>query len=252
MVTPYKFRDKLVLTAPKWLQRTNGYRLLFSLGSVFDALADSALLAVKCRYPGLLDPVHTLPYLGRDRKMRRGLNETSAVFAGRLKDHLDVNRRRGLGLLMLEQIKIMLAPAAFDAWIVHNRGTSATPNETGMALKMDSSEVFTNYETPWYWDDTGNLSRFWLILSVPDADFDPDGYWGDPGQWGDGGYWGTEEDPSAWMNAIKSVIQDFTPANMTLDTIIILRASDTAAFWASPPDGDWDRWANRNPAALYS
>jgi hypothetical protein len=252
MVTPYRFRDQLITSAPRWLQRTNGYRLLFALGTVWDVLADDMLLAVKARYPGLLDPVHTLPYLGRDRKLRRGINETSDSYALRLKDHLDVNRRRGLALLMLQQIKILLAPLAFDAWLVHNRGTDATPNETGIAFKLDTADEFTNYETPWYWDDSGDLTRFWIVLSIDDADLDLDGYWGDAGDWGDGGYWGVEGDAGNWLINVQTIVADFTPAHMRCESIITLPSSEAAGFWAAPPDGDWDQWGNRNPIALYT
>jgi hypothetical protein len=226
--------------------------LLFAIGAQIDALADGMLYAVKCRYPGLVDPVHSLPLLGRDRNIRRGLLESSDSYALRLKDHLDVNRKRGLGLTMLEQIKLVLAPTAFDAWIVHNRGSDATPNEIGIALKLDSSEVFTNYETDWYWDDSGDLTRFWVVLSLPASVLGLDGYWGDPGDWGDGGYWGVEGDSGPYLVALQSIVQDFTPAHMKCEAIITVPEADIASFWASPPDGDWDRWENRNPVALYS
>jgi hypothetical protein len=252
VVTPYKFRDQLITSAPRWLQRTRGYRLLFALGAIWDTLADDMLLAVKARYPGLLDPVHSLPYLGRDRRIRRGLAELNDPYAERLKAHLDVNRRRGMALLMLQQIKIMLAPLEFDAWLIHNRGTDTTPNETGIAFKLDSAGDFTNYETDWYWDDSGDMTRFWIVLSIPDASLLLDGLWGDPGLWGDGGYWGVEGDVSSWLINVQSIVQDFTPAHAHCEAIITLPSSEAAGFWAAPPDGDWDQWANRNPVALYT
>jgi hypothetical protein len=252
MVTPYRFRDQLITSAPRWLQRTNGYRLLFALGTIWDTLADDMLLAVKARYPGLLDPVHALPHIGRDRNMRRGLNETLDSYALRLKDHLDVNRKRGLGLLMLEQIKIMLDPLAFDAWLIHNRGTQPAPTTTGIALKLDSSGVFTNYQENWNWDNSGDMTRFWIVLSIPDESLLLDGLWGDAGDWGDGGFWGVEGDVGSWMSAVQSIVADFTPAHMRCESIITLPSSEAAGFWAAPPDGDWDQWGNRNPIALYT
>lgn len=252
MVEPYKLRDRLLYNAPEWLQGTNGYRLLFAIGTQYDALVEAANHAVRCRYPGLVDPVNSLPRIGKDRKLRRGLFEGIDSYSLRLKNHLDVNRRRGLGLVMLEQLKLLTAPFAFDAWIVHNRGTDSTPNEVGIAMKHSASGVYSNYETDWHWDDTGDLSRFWVILSWPTTLLELDGYWGDPGEWGDGGYWGVEGSTGQYLVNVQTIIQDFAPAHMKCEAIITVPEADIATFWASPPDGDWDRWENRNPIALYS
>lgn len=246
-----KFRDDLLMNAPRWLRATNGYRLLFAIGTQIDAMADAAFWALKARYPGIVDPLHTLPPLGKDRRIRRGPAESSATYAQRLRNWREVNRRRGLGYLMLTEMQKVMAPYACDCWIVHNRGTSATPAEDGRALKMSSAGVFTEYDQAWYWDDSEDLTRFWVVITIPDGLLELDTYWGDAGDWGDGGYWAVEGDASDYIRNLYSLISDMTPAHARLESLIVLPETEATNFWANPPDGDWDQWGNRNPAVLY-
>lgn len=246
-----KYRDQLLMNAPRWLRSTNAYMMLFAIGTQIDAMADAGFQALKCRYPGLIDPVHTLPKLGRDRRLRRGLFESSDSYARRLTNWLEVNRKRGLGFLLCEQLRVIFEPYDVGAWVIHNRGTDATPAESGRKIGIASNGDYEDEDVDWYWDDTEDLSRFWVVLSLPATLLELDGYWGDAGGWGDGGYWAVEGDSSSYIQTAWSLVSEFTPAHSRLANMIVVPEVELTNFWASPPDGAWDRWENRNPDVLY-
>jgi hypothetical protein len=96
-------------------------RVLYGMASQLDALADILVEGMRARFPG--DHTNeTLPLIGRERRIRQGLTESSAAYAARLTTWLDQHARRGNPYALLAQLHAFLAPDySIELWYKSGR-----------------------------------------------------------------------------------------------------------------------------------
>lgn len=241
------FRDTLEAMAPPWLRGTWGSRLLYSFGVSIDALIDSVTYGIKARFPEHA-PSDALPYLGRERQIRRGFAESDASYAQRLTQWVDDRRVRGCAQATMRQLQGYLTGHDVNFRTVNGHGSWHTLDYLGNATHYHKDP------TNWDWDGvTASWSRYWVIIYVPSSLATVDGDWGDPGDWGDGGAWGTTLTVDQCLT-IRSIIAEWNPPHADCPEIIL--AFDLGSFspsgaGAGYPAGDWDMWANRLSTARY-
>src|SRR5690606_17408066 len=133
------------------------------------------------RFPGFAGYT-SLPELGRDRRIRRGLIESDATYAARLLRWLDDHPNRGGPYAMLRQLHAFFAPNNFRIELINTSGRRYTMAIDGTITRDDVTW------TPGPPCDLagGEWARWWLFFFVPDPPIG-EGLWGDPGIWGDGG-----------------------------------------------------------------
>lgn len=130
MTTP-TYRDAGFKLWP-WGGRT-GYirRIYYAMQSQIDVLAQNLTAAMKLRFPGVFPDA--LPYLGRERRIRRGRLESAPSYASRLDRWLTDHQRRGGPYALLEQLYATL-PTHFPIDLVY---------KSGRRFRMDASGNIT-------------------------------------------------------------------------------------------------------------
>lgn len=252
-----RFRDFISIRkflAPRWLTEGEGEQVGFSLGAIENGIVEATRLGIMARLPqndptGLTTaPDDALQAMGRDRKILRGFNESSASYAARLIQWLDDHRARGTAFMMLKQLAGYLG-AGFSFRIYDNRGNCYSRSEAG-------AETFDPL-TGWDWDgDAEKWARFWVVV-YPSGDWvESANQYADPGlvygpnlaQWG-------VEIPREQIRAMQAIVADWKPEGTRCIHIIV--AFDPMSFdpAAPEPDGTWGKWGKvvagvRVPARL--
>lgn len=162
-----RFRDWVRTIAPNWLVNTNGYKLMYCLGLMFDILIDNAWAAIKLRFAGLytLDPL-ALSLQGQERKLRQGLfeqidpasgaysREGALRYARRLRRWHQAWQYRGGPYELLEQIRAYHAPEeALTVQIIYRSGRRYTlyKSPTGWDVARDDITDWNPDATPEKW-----------------------------------------------------------------------------------------------------
>lgn len=114
-------RDTLRASVPSWLQGGNAYKFLWSIALQLDAMLDMCVSGIKLRFPGLYSN-ESLGYIGRERRIRRGRVEPSAVYAGRLIRWREDHKTRGNAFALLAQLHAHYDPAGFPIHLVYKSG----------------------------------------------------------------------------------------------------------------------------------
>lgn len=115
------YRDATWQKSVTWLRKGRAQKLLYALAIQIDTLSDMLVSGIKLRFPGLYT-YESLPYIGRDRRITRGRNETNTAYASRLQRWLDDHRHRGSGITLLQQLYIHYAPDNFPIDLVYKNG----------------------------------------------------------------------------------------------------------------------------------
>jgi hypothetical protein len=238
------FRDAAWRLSPPRLRTYRAARMVYAfIGVPLDAIARAADEATAARFPATCPP-DALIYHGRDRGIRRGLNESAANYRARLLLWIQAWRGAGVGAAMLDQIAGYLTPKAtrLRIWtqvgVIYSRAADGTFSIARVAPNL------------WNWDDEPSLwARFWVIIdSFAGVPWERDGTWGDGETWGEGpasGTWGstaTQEE----VASIRAIVADWKPAAAVCKNIIVSFDADAfAADDASPPlpDGTWAHWS---------
>jgi hypothetical protein len=231
--------------APSWLTSGEGGQVLASLLLTAEDFLARAKLGLLARFPEYT-PDDGLAPLGRDRRIRRGINEPSAAYGARLTGALDDLRTRGNPFALLRQLRAYLQ-ANCVVRTVDRRGNWYT-------IAADGTESFLLNQANWDWDG-GALSewaRFWLIIYPENGTtpFAPAGAIGSPTLYGDGlignaGYTVGTTATRDQVAAIRAIVRDWKPEGTTCEWIII--SFDEATFTpagATDPNGDWGSWGN--------
>lgn len=124
------FGSRILQVLPPWLQRTTGGRVMGALGDVLDVHTQRAFEALTLRFPRSTETT-ALPYLGRDRRIRRGPAEPASSYARRLLTWWADHKQRGGPHALLRQIHAYLldyAPGQID--LVYQSGTRFPCDET--------------------------------------------------------------------------------------------------------------------------
>lgn len=242
-----RFRSIRKLITPRWLTEGDGELVGYSLDLVKDAFVERARLGLMARFPenganGETAPPDALIQLGRDRRVVRGLFETDAQYAARLKLWLDDRRRQGNPFMLMQKLAEYLGP------LPSFRTVDARGNWYSRAA--DGTETALLKQENWDWDGTtigGRWSRFWVIIypnSLWSANTDDWGAntWGAPG-WGEATEtWGSTA-TAEHVETVRALVADWMPAHTRCVNIIV--ALDPASFdpTAPEPDGLWSGWS---------
>jgi len=155
-----RFENATKAVAPPWLQRSIGGRFLGAIGKVVDDLVDRTALGVKARFPGLTDASDGLAYIGRDRLIRRGPNESDATYARRLRLWLDSHRTRGGPYALLEQLRAYwLDTLTVPIDVVYHDGTRRSIAADG---------TITRDSISWNPDGSNHWARIWIFFNLDD------------------------------------------------------------------------------------
>lgn len=87
---PPGYEAFLTSNAPTWLQRPNGQAWLAAHGELLDELLDRTIAAVKARFPTGGTPSDGLGYLGDERGLPRGPQDTDDTYAATLQAAWDL------------------------------------------------------------------------------------------------------------------------------------------------------------------
>jgi len=168
-MTSPTFRDRLASFVPRWLKRGTAAKLLYAFGVHFDLVGDLLVEAVRKRFPEP-NSYDALPYIGADRKIIRGPNEPSDVYASRLATWLDAHRLRGNPYVLLEQLYLYYAPNNFPIELVYA--------SSGLQFSLAVDGTITYAFTAWREPD-GDLARWarWRLFYHWPVPIPPAGQW---------------------------------------------------------------------------
>ena len=240
----FAFRKQM----PSWLTTGEGELVGYSTRAIIDLAAQRAREAALAGMP-IYAPADALPYLARDRKIIRGIDEPAAAYSTRLLTWLDDHKTRGNPFRLCSMLAAY-CQAAVRVRTVDQRGNWFT-------RERDGSESFTFNTGNWNWDAAytdAEWARFWVII-YPTADGLPwaEGQdWGDADQWGgawgtEGYTWGSTATPGQ-VAAVRQIVREWRMDGTRCENIII--AFDDTSFdpLAPEPDGTWLREGVGNPA----
>jgi hypothetical protein len=232
------FRDTVKRLVPWWLRRGVAEKLLYAIAIQLDALMDALVFGIQLRFPGAYSP-ESLPFIGRDRRILRGRNETDAVYGNRLKFWLEDHALRGGPYGMLGQLKGHFAADPFPIQLVYY---------SGRRFSMDAAGVVTMDDIVWVPDDNAaKWARWWLFYEWPTPIGD-DGLWGDAGTYGDGGVWGSDLTYAEVVD-LRAVPREWNNAH-SIGRLVLLPPD--AELWGMPEGtwGDPGLWGDAAPVQL--
>lgn len=232
------FRQIRKSLAPSWLTTGEGELVGYALDVMKDAFVERARLGLLARFPqngpnGETAPADALTAMGRDRRIIRGITETSAAYALRLIRWLDDHRSKGTAFTMMRQLA-GYCRSGFSFRIYDNRGNCYSRSAAG-AETFDAS-------TDWDWDgNSTRWSRFWVVIYPTAAWADTSEEYGSgPGdpEYGDGTQWGITI-PLEETSNVRAIVREWKPAGTRCVNIIV--ALDPLSFdpAAPEPDGTW-------------
>lgn len=243
------FRESLRNISVPFLLGFVGVRLGYAVGLVIDAMGDATRESIKARMPGVAD-VSALPYLGRDRGLFQGPNETPTAFAARLSNSMLARRRSGTAGEALRQLREYFSPS-YIAHLYHVSDRSvwhSIDQITGVVTKTrvnppnwkwDGNSYGITGGSPWWW-------RVWIILDG--TSWVAEGVWG-TSTWGDGGTWGCTALP-AESTAVNRIVAAFRCAKVQVVNVIVAFTPGMFAPGNTPgsgvmPVGTYDQPATR-------
>lgn len=169
------------VSIPAWLQGPTSARYQYLKGAYLDALADSTAWSVAAKWPEGGIP-NSLPLIGYNRQITRGLTEPDAAFAKRLKRWRTDWKYAGSAQSLLRQVQAMFSPSAPVCRVVWSPGDDLGPPAYSIWYTIDGNGDITRYDTrtsvsplsPFYWgvDGAGPGGhynywwRFWVIIYV--------------------------------------------------------------------------------------
>jgi hypothetical protein len=207
--------------------------LLFAIGVHVDAFADALVAGVKQRFPGMYSP-DALALLGRERRIRRGRNETDVVYASRLLRWLGDHRWRGGPYALLAQLHAYFAPDNFPIDLLYYPTALLGPG-VARRYSMGADGVVERDSVPWIPDDdSAHWARWWLIYHWPDA-ITGDGTWADAGLWETLGVWDSSLTPEE-VETLRLVPAEWNAAH-AFGYLVLL--PEGVELWDYPL-GTWD------------
>lgn len=248
-----RFRQVFYRLLPSWLgggaprgsggTEADDERVSYTLSFMSDAWMQRLLEGLRARFPGKA-AADALPYLGRDRKIVRGINEPADAWAERQLRWLNDHKVRGVPWALLDQLASYLQSPGVVLSFVDVRGNWFTRNADGTrSYQLDTGT--------WDWDGIApapQWSRFWILI-YPTADGRPWAAYsetiGDATLYGGAigagsGTLGCTATPDQ-VATVRAIIKDWKGTGRCEWVIV---AFDPASFdAASPgPDGTWGLW----------
>jgi hypothetical protein len=146
-----RFRRAFYRLAPRWLTSGEGELVWYSIGLVLDGMAQRFDDSLRARMPTYA-PDDALSYLGRDRKIRRGLSEPRATYASRLIRYLDFLRFQGNPYALMDQLHAFIGKSGVVLRTVDRRGNWYTRN-------ADGTRSYVLNAGNWLWDEEPALEE---------------------------------------------------------------------------------------------
>ncbi len=233
------FRHLMRSIAPAWLDRKWGERFLYGHSVILDGIAEWALQGLKARFPDKA-PADALPYIGRDRVIIRGFAESQASYQIRLKSWLDLHKRRGSALALLENIHGYFTPYSAEM-----RFATVDHGGTWWILNGDKTWEKFPKEASWDWDSEIEDSADWwsraavIIWPLDSGAFTDADEWEADQTWGDPGCFGLSF-ATAVARDLIDLVQYWKPAGTRcLDIIACLDENELLPGTSPLPDGWW-------------
>lgn len=246
MAARLRLRDAISrLPVPWWLSdrrfsgKTVGYRLLWGLISVLDVLLEGLLQGMRAAWPGAGSPA-ALPYIGRSRGVIRGVADTHAEYAAKLRRWRDRWAIAGSMEWLAREFQDFLGD--------HPR--IRIVSRSGKWLTLEEDGTITRDGAAWDWDSVSNPERnqpdapcwsdVWVIVYT--SEWIPrQGALGDVTN--DGFCLGHLATP-AWAAELKGVISEGAPHTCVR---AVIWTTDEDLFDpdepSSLPDGTWGTWS---------
>lgn len=251
-----RFRDAIRSYVPPWLSdrptsgKTVGFRVVWTVASVFDAFMDHLVQGLKASWPGLGTET-ALPYIGRSRGILRGPGETVDQYVARLIEWLDTWRGAGGAEAIARQIKSYLVGHP-------NVGITSVKviTRSGYWVILDSAGNVTRTTAAWDWDGTshperaGYWSEIWIVVYAPTL-------------WAHSPVFGTRtvgslgighEVNRADYEALRGLINTWKSAHTKVRAVIWTTSSTLfdPTTPASLPDGSWGAWGTTGSSRVAS
>jgi hypothetical protein len=177
---PITFRAEGDLISPTYLNGPVFQAYRYSMALMFDALADTAALAVRARFPNLA-PLDALQWLAQDRQIFQGPSETNAAYVARLIQWLDIWRHAGSSTGILLAYLSWLTPLAPQVLTVQSSAAGAGSSWDSYAAGSTPFPAGSSTPTPpihqavipanWDWDGASQpyfnswaYWRKWIII----------------------------------------------------------------------------------------
>jgi hypothetical protein len=249
-VPQLSFRETLRHYVPPWLAdrpgRNVAFRYLYGIVSVLDAGAEVLMQGLQARFPGLCTPT-ALPYIGRDRRIIRGPQQTDAAYAAELLRWLEYWRGAGNAYTLALALQTFLYPGAPRVRIVTRSGVWYTLDPDGELTQTRAEPNNWDWDSITHPEKAGHWSEFWVIVYPPH--FNDAGNWGtsDGQTWGAGTAFGIDA-ASGTVAALRRLIQQWKGAHTRCVCLIVAydaTSFDPSAAPGAPgmPDGHWGRWS---------
>ncbi len=254
-------KDGVRPIAPPWLADGVGGKILDSVCDELDEIHSRVRQGIKARFPGVGTPT-ALPYIGRDRKIERGLVEDDDTYAARLPGAFDEHATRGNPHTLLRQLRAFLAGTAVPKIRVVNDRAVWHEIDCTTGVVTRTIAVTSN----WKWDayakgvapaGTQRWWRAWVIIDMSSGPWAGPPAYGDPITYGDGTLFGLSGATATRENLerLKRLCKTWKPQGAHLVHIIttfdgsLFRPSNAPG--GSMPAGTFDEPTNRPTAAAY-
>lgn len=184
------FRRLAKYLLPSWLLDDEaGGALHWCLAAMLDIQSEKSRSGVEQRFPSRAGRT-ALGYIGADRLIRRGRDETDEHYAGRLRAwrYPRGHRVRGSVFALLEQISEYFG-GGFALYGIDQSGNIRSRS----ALDVESY----SYGNSWDWDSAApgysasDWARQWVVIDATEGAFREQLDWGDADLWG--GSWGNND-----------------------------------------------------------
>lgn len=205
-----RFREVFYRLVPGWLSNGDGEKVLYSLGLMQDTMAERFRLSYEADLPEYA-PDDALTYIGRDRRIVRGINESSAAYADRLIRYLDDHRTQGNPFALMDQLYAYLQTSGVRLRTVDRRGN-------WFSRAADGTQTFSLDNGDFDWDG-GALSswaRFWVIIDSSSGPWET--------QWDptvEGSFSGTTTATADEIAGVMSLIREWKPVGTRCEYVIV-------------------------------
>lgn len=239
------YRTVYPLLTPSWLNRGDGGKVLGTIGLLCDATAEHARQGLRARFPSLA-PESALPFIGRDRRIARGIDEPSASYRERLLTWLDDHATRGGPFAMMDQLAAY-CQVPVRIRVVDRRGNWWT-------REYDGSREWLIDQQNWNWDalPLTDWSRFWVIIY---SAFGPWGtlatIGGNPAPVGEPEFTVGTTATVAEAASVRSIVREWRPEGSRCEWIILAFDDNSFDPTSPEPDGQWGLWGKDDGSGNY-
>lgn len=232
------FRQASLALSPVWLQGDVGGRYMYTSGIQLDAVGEYLRIGALQRFPEYCETA-ALAHLGRDRTIFRGLSETDAAYASRLRKFKKTWQLAGNAPTLIEQLFALMSPNC-----TRIRYVTEGPGFTDW-WTVDATSTTHRRVTPanWNWDNLTGQCRFWII--VYRSDLVPAKWGVPPYSWGQPGLiWGGDPGSNVrnWLSDCYAIVKAFKAAGSAMGPwsnlaggLIVADATATGAWGAGGP-----------------